>query len=65
VRLLIRRTADGVAARRLGSEEYALLDRLGSGLSLAEALDGLAAEPAPILARAIADGVFSAPLAKP
>jgi len=65
VRLLIRRIADGVAARRLGPEEYTLLDRLGSGLSLAEALDGLAAEPAPILARAIADGVFSAPLAKP
>ena len=65
VRLLIRRTADGVAARRLGSEEYTLLDRLGSGLSLAEVLDGLAAEPAPILARAIVDGVFSPPLAKP
>ena len=65
VRLLIRRTADGVAARRLGADEYALLDRIGSGLSLAEALDGLATEPAPILARAIADGVFSAPLAKP
>ncbi len=64
VRLLIRRTPEGVAVRRLGEDAFRLLERLFAGHRVGEALEGEAGGTAPLLAAAVTDGLFAAPLSK-
>ena len=59
VRLLVRRAEAGVALRRLAAPEFTLLERLLAGLPVEEALDGIEAESAPVLAAALRDGLFA------
>lgn len=59
VRLLVRRSEEGVVLRRLPEAGFALLDRLLAGVSLAEALDGLERDGALILGAALRDGLFA------
>ena len=59
VRLLVRRAEARVALRRLAAPEFTLLERLLAGLPVEEALDGIEAESAPVLAAALRDGLFA------
>jgi hypothetical protein len=59
VRLLVRRSEEGVVLRRLPEAGFALLDRLLAGVSVAEALDGSEPDCASILAAALRDGLFA------
>jgi len=64
VRLLVRRSPDGVSLRRLPESEFALLSGLFAGVRLEEALEGLGRDPAPLLAAALRDGLFARLLPK-